>query len=135
VSAPEPVGIVREMFDAWNAHDVVGYAGRLHSACTVEWTTGRPVAGGDLVGRETACWTMQKWLVVFPDINFRVKAIIAAGDRLVASWVATATHTGRALETPGCSVVDFQRGQIVRVWSYWDDDTMLRHLQASTAQE
>jgi ketosteroid isomerase-like protein len=131
VSEFEHTQIVREMFDAWNSHDVARYSTVLHAACTVEWTTRRQSARGDLVGSETASAAMRRWLSVFPDLHFDVEATASSGGRVVASWRATATRAGGGLETGGCSVVAIQGERIVNVWSYWDSDRMLRHLSES----
>jgi len=117
VSEFEHAQLVREMFDAWNKHDVARYSTVLHAACTVEWTTRRQAARGDLVGSETAS-----------DLHFDVEATASSGGRVVASWRATATRADGGLETRGCSVVAVQGERIVHVWSYWDSDQMLRHL-------
>jgi ketosteroid isomerase-like protein len=128
VSEFEHTQIVREMFDAWNSHDVARYSTVLHAACTVEWTTRRQSSRGDLVGSETASAAMRQWLSVLPDLHFDVEATASSGGRVVASWRATATRADRGLETRGCSVVAVEGERIVNVWSYWDSDQMLRHL-------
>ena len=128
MSELEQTQLVREMFDAWNKHDVARYSTVLHAACTVEWTARRQAARGDLVGSETASAAMRHWLSVFPDLHFDVEATASSGGRVVASWRATATRAEGGLETRGCSVVAVQGERIVDVWSYWDGDQMLRYL-------
>jgi len=81
VSEFEHTQIVREMFDAWNSHDVARYSTVLHAACTVEWTTRRQSARGDLVGSETASAAMRQWLSIFPDLHFDVEATASSGGR------------------------------------------------------
>lgn len=128
----EHLEIVREMFEAWNTHDVASYAQKLHGACLVEWSTAHDAALAYMLGSEVACDAMRTWLRVFPDIHFHVEAMVASsGDHVVTSWVATATRAGRGLEVPGCSVVEFVGEKIIHVWTYWDNDRMLRWLDGS----
>ena len=125
------VQIVQEMFDAWNTRDVARYVKMLDAECSV-LTHGIP---GHVQGRDAAVDAMRRWLTAFTDLHFHVAAVVPIGERIVASWQATATPpvgvmrhppAERVVKASGCTVIEFRHGRVGYVWSYWDNAEMLR---------
>jgi predicted ester cyclase len=65
---------------------------------------------------------------------------IEQGDKVVARWSATMTHTGQFLDTPptgrdvsvnGISIQRFVGGKIVEGWDNWDQLGLLVQLGAA----
>lgn len=127
----ESIQIVREMFDAWNAHDVQRYAKVLDATCVVETRPGNP----EPQDRAAACFAMQRLIAAVPDLRFLVEALTTVGDRVVARWLAVGTPAREKLpmleatvplEVSGCTVATIRDGRIVHLWMYWDSAQMLR---------
>ena len=125
--------LVRESFDAWNAHDSDGYAKLLDDHYVQESDT-LPQA---VSGREAGRAVMQIYLRAFPDLHLDVEQLLTSGDYVVVRWTGTGTHRGELMGIPatnrpgvvhGCSVVEVRRGHIVREWVYWDTGNLLRQL-------
>jgi steroid delta-isomerase-like uncharacterized protein len=125
--------LVRESFDAWNAHDPDRYVKLLDDQYVQESDTLRQAVSG----REAGRGIMQMYLRAFPDLHLDVEQLLTSGDYVVVRWTGTGTHRGELMGIPatnrpgvvrGCSVVEVRRGHIVREWVYWDTANLLRQL-------
>lgn len=74
---------------------------------------------------------------MLPDLSISIDDIVAAGDRVVVRYTATATDsvgfmghpaTGRAIHTSAIQIFRFQGGRIAESWAVRDDLGMLRQL-------
>ena len=128
VKAADSLQIVREVFDAWNGHDVERYAALLDDGYVGE-THGIPPP---LRGREAASHAMSAHLRILPDSHFSIQGAIATGDDVFVSWLATGTPrdessganlTARPLRVAGCTVSRVSHGKVVHTWNYWDMPT------------
>jgi ketosteroid isomerase-like protein len=126
--APVSLRIVREVFDAWNGHDVERYAALLDDGYVGE-THGLPPP---LRGREAASHAMSAHLRILPDSHFSIQGAVATGDDVFVSWLATGTPrdessganlTARPLRVAGCTVGRVSHGKVVHTWNYWDMPT------------
>ncbi len=129
----ENLQIVREAFDAWNAHDPNQLAKLLDEKYVAESDTLRE----PIIGREAGRQVMQMYIRAFPDLHLAVDQMIASGDDVVTRWTATGTHRGELMGiaatnqpavTHGCSVFELRSGKLVREWVYWDTGHLLRQL-------
>jgi steroid delta-isomerase-like uncharacterized protein len=125
--------LVRESFDAWNAHDVERYAKLLDERYVQESDTLQQPVNGRGAGRAV----MQMYLGAFPDLHLDIEQLLTSGDYVVVRWTGTGTHRGELMGIPatnrpgvvrGCSIVEVRRGHIVREWVYWDTAHLLRQL-------
>jgi steroid delta-isomerase-like uncharacterized protein len=125
--------IVRQGWDAWNAHDVEGALKVLDEKHVWETDT----LPTPVVGRDGYRQAMQIYLAAFPDLHFSIDQLLSSGDYAVTRYTATGTHQGdlmgiaptnRRVETHGCSVVEIKNGKVVRSWVYWDTGHLLRQL-------
>jgi len=125
---PGSLGVVRQVFDAWNEHDVKRYAALLDDAYVGE-THGFPLP---LRGRTAASHAMDAHLKILPDSHFTIEGAIATGNNVFVSWLATGTPrdqysganlTARPLRVAGCTVTRVSHGKIAHTWNYWDMPT------------
>jgi len=119
--------IVHKAFDAWNFHDVEGYAALLDNGYI-----------GEIHPRSTLLHGPEDVFHAFPDCHFTIEGTLAAGNDVLVSWLAVHTRqaaddgadlVGPPLQVPGCTVVRLRGRRIVHTWSYWD---IAGRLQIST---
>ncbi len=134
---PAPIRIVREAFDAWNGRELNRYAALLDDGYISETHRHSP----PLRGREAARQAIKAFFKVFPDLHFTIEGVLAAGDDVFVSWLATGTPrdeysgaplTARPLQVPGCTVTRLRAEKIIQTWNYWDTDEMLRRLRVTS---
>jgi steroid delta-isomerase-like uncharacterized protein len=125
--------IVREMVDAWNAHDPDGVA-RYVSGDFVSESDTLP---GPLRGPEGVRQEVQMYVRAFSDLHFEVEQILVSGDFVTMRWTATGTHDGELMGIPptskrvvthGCTVEEVKNGTATREWVYWDTGNLLRQI-------
>jgi ketosteroid isomerase-like protein len=99
------VRIVRESWDAWNAHNIEDVLKMLDEKHVWETDTlPAAVVGRDGIGKRCRC--------------------ISLHSRTYTSR----PPTKRRAETHGCTVAEVRNGEIVRSWVYWDTGHLLRQL-------
>ena len=125
--------VIREVFDAWNAHD----PNRMMKLFDEKFVGETDTLPAPMIGREAAGQVMQMYIRAFPDLRLTVDQMIASGDTVVTRWTATGTQRGelmgiaatnRSTTTHGCDVAELQDGKVVRDWNYWDTGNLLRQL-------
>ena len=102
--------IAREIFAAWNAHDVEGFVKRLDTKTTWE----SDAFPAPFSGHEGARQFFKVYLTAFPDLHLDIQQMLAAGDsQVVVRWRSRGTHlgplgdipaTGRKASNHGCTV-------------------------------
>src|SRR5712692_8260422 len=87
----ENLQIVRELFAAWNAHDLNGYLKRLDQK-TVWESDAFPAP---FRGHEGARQFFQVYVTAFPDLHLDIEQMLSAGDNhVVVRWRSRGTHKG-----------------------------------------
>jgi ketosteroid isomerase-like protein len=75
--------IVREVFAAWNAHDVDAFIKRMDMKVTWE----SDAFPAPFTGHEGARQFLKLYVTAFPDLHFDIEQILAAGDaHVVIRW-------------------------------------------------
>jgi predicted ester cyclase len=73
----------------------------------------------------------------FPDLEFRIDALIAEGDRVVACTTMVGTQrgeffgippTGKSVTVPGIHILRIAEGRIAEHWGVNDDLSLMRQL-------
>jgi steroid delta-isomerase-like uncharacterized protein len=127
------IKIVRQVFEAWNAHDPERYAKLLDE----KWALESDTVPATLNGRDAARQFMQIYVTAFPDLHFELPQVLGEGDFVVTRWTATGTHRGdlmgipptqRRVVTRGCSVSQVKNGKVAHDWNYWDTGHLLKQL-------
>jgi len=133
----ENVKVVRQIFDAWNAHDPERYVKLLDEKVVGESDT----LPAPINGRDAARQSMMGYLRAFPDLHFEITQTLADGDFVVTRWTATGTHRGelmglaptnRRAVTQGCSVGEIKNGRLKHDCVYWDTGHLLKQLGVLT---
>ncbi len=145
MSELDAASLLREVFDALNAHDLDRVA-----AVADERFEFVDVGGGEEVhGREAWRVYCGRFVKAFPDLTQEVTNIVAAGESAFAEAIARGTHTG-PLETPDgevpptgrkieirfCVVTRAGDGLLIDGREYYDSMTLLTQLglMAETAE-
>jgi steroid delta-isomerase-like uncharacterized protein len=127
------LAVVRQSWDAWNAHNPDAWLKLLHDKHVMESDT----IPQPITGQEGARAFMGMYVTAFPDLHFKVDQLTASGNYVISRYTATGTHQGplgnippteRRGEVHGCTVAEIENGQIVREWLYWDSAHLLRQL-------
>jgi predicted ester cyclase len=135
MSVEENVKLMRRWFqEVWNErntqtiHDLVA-----PNAVTIgQIEDGQPLRGP----AEFAAFA-ERILGAFSGIHFVVEDAFGAGDKVVARWSATMTHSGDHLGMPatgkqvrltGISVVRVSGNQFVEGWDSWDQLGLMKQL-------
>ncbi len=133
MSEQDNLRIIRQGWDAWNAHDVEAALKVLDEKHVWETDT----LPAPVVGRDGYRQVMQMYLAAFPDLRFSIDQLLSSGDYAVTRYTATGTHRGdlmgiaptnRRAETHGCTIVEIRNGKVARTWVYWDTGHLLRQL-------
>jgi steroid delta-isomerase-like uncharacterized protein len=140
MSEQENSRIVREAFEAWNAHDVDRYVALLDEGY-VEETRNWPEPR---CGPEAARATMREHFNAFPDLHFATDVMIASHDQVFTRWLVTGTCRSELINLPGperrieiygCTLSKLRNGKITHVWHYWETDHILRHVGARRGRD
>jgi steroid delta-isomerase-like uncharacterized protein len=127
---------VRELFDAFNAHDVDRIV-KLHTKSAVfdDPTLIEPAHGHEALGAE-----LRRMFQAFPDITFTVKDVyVAEAGHVAAHWEFTATMTGpidppgyaptgKTVTVDGACVYEMKDGLFSRHTSIYDTMGLLQQL-------
>jgi steroid delta-isomerase-like uncharacterized protein len=137
MSEQDNIRIARKTFDALNNHNLDPndelFARDMHSEATG--------ATGPMNFDQNKAYT-QGFIDAFSDLHFTVKEVIAQGERVAVTWVASGTHsntlhtpmgdtpaTQRKVTVPGCTVYSFnQNNQISSQEIYWDGALFMSQL-------
>ncbi len=133
MSEQDNLRIIRQSFDAWNAHDPERYVKNLDD----NWRAESDTLPAPLSGHAAARDFLKLYVTAFPDLRFEIDQMLASGDFVVTRWTATGTHRGplmgipptnRTSVTHGCGVTEVKNGKQIHDWIYWDVANLLRQL-------
>jgi steroid delta-isomerase-like uncharacterized protein len=133
MSEQKNLDITRQVWDAWNAHDVEGALKIIDGNHVWESDT----LPAPLIGRDAYRQAMQMYFTAFPDLRFSIDQRFASGDYVVTRYTATGTHRGdlmgiaptnKRAETHGCTIAEIRNGKAIHTWGYWDTGHLLRQL-------
>jgi predicted ester cyclase len=134
MSEQENLRVIKEAYDALNAHDLDRYTALLDDSYV--WETGT-LPAGPFVGREGARQAMEMYYRAFPNLHYDIEQNIASGDYVVTRWRIHATHDGDFLgiaptnregEIHGCNVSTLKNGKIVHAWVYFCTGRVLHQM-------
>jgi steroid delta-isomerase-like uncharacterized protein len=133
MAADENRQVIRQVFNAWNAHDAESYL-KLLDKETVWDSDAFPAP---FRGHEGARQFFQVYVRAFPDLHLDIEQMIADEDYVVTRWRSSGTHRGdlggiaptnRRAELHGCTVTEVTNGKVGRAWVYFDNARLLRQL-------
>jgi predicted ester cyclase len=134
--------IVRRFFDeAWNQSRVA----ELDEYISTDNIHHGPSADGPR-GPEHIRQVIRNWHASFADFQYKVEALIAEDDLVVARVTMTGTHTGmlsfasrilpptgKSLHAPEIFIFRIAGGKVVEYWATWDRLSALEQLGAAPA--
>jgi predicted ester cyclase len=105
------------------------------------------VASGDMFrGRNGFLEYFRSWNSAVPDLRIQLLDVVGVGERAVAEYELSGTHTGSLVTPQGhipptamevqvrfCDVLEIRDGRCVQLRSYFDSATLLRQLGLVTA--
>jgi predicted ester cyclase len=125
--------IIREMYDAWNAKDL----DRCASYAQPDMQMTNMPFGSTLGFREY----IENWARAFPDGRIEPKSIVVQGERAMAEFIGSGTHTGtlrgpmgdlpptqRRLQLPFAESYRFRDGKLAEGRIYFDAFSMMTQL-------
>ena len=135
--AQDPVSVVRELFEAFNAGDL----DRCASLASDDFELFDATAGQTLRGPAG----LREWLATFrtalPDAATEVVTAFAEGDRVATEHVGRGTHdgplatpsgdippTGRRIELRIAELYEVRDGRLTSMRAFYDSTTLLRQL-------
>ncbi len=110
--------VVREMFEAFNEHDVT----MLVSLYAEDAVVVTPDSCEPLVGRSAIAQSYQSLFDQVPDVKDTVNVMIAEGGQVAVGFVASSEIEGVAFQLPIAAILTVQDGLIVRDVGYFDSD-------------
>jgi steroid delta-isomerase-like uncharacterized protein len=94
-------------------------------------------ASGPIMGREPGKQLIASFARAFPDTTLNVDLMVAEGDSVAAFVSYQSTHTGTFLGHPptgklvrvtGMDIMRYRDGQVIELWSQFDDLGLLQQL-------
>ena len=127
--------IAREIFAAWNAHDLEGFLKRLDTK-TIWESDAFPTP---FSGHDGARQFFKVYLTAFPDLHLDIQQLLTTGDSyVVVRWRFRGTHhlgplgdiaaTGRKVMNHGCTVMEVKNSKAAHAWVYFDNAHLLRQI-------
>jgi predicted ester cyclase len=135
MAGQENLQIVREIFAAWNAHDIEAFTKRLDQK-TVWESDAFPAP---FSGHEGARQFFKLYVGAFPDLHLDIEQILAVDPYVIVRWRSTGTHLGRLgdiqptarkVSLHGCSVMEVKAMKGSHTWVYFDNAHLLRQIGA-----
>jgi steroid delta-isomerase-like uncharacterized protein len=132
----ENKNIVRRLYDeVWNKRKLDSVAELISPSHALN----DPFVSGSQVGPELYRRRVLELTVSFPDLRFTLDDLIAEKEKVVASWVISATHkgdfmnipaTGKKVSVEGITIHYVRNGKILDSNARWDTVGLLRQLGA-----
>lgn len=138
MSEHENLRLMREFFEAANAHDVDRLAAMVEEAYVQESDS----LPAPVRGREAYRQMLKTHYSAFPNLHYEIEQMIASGDYVVTRLRLSGTNQGefggnpatnRRVEFHLCHWDQFRNGKIIHAWGYSDTGTLLRQLGISQA--
>ncbi len=124
--------IVRRYQEAYNSNNLDA----LDELLAVDLLT-QTLLPGFPAGLEGAKAVHRKTLIGMPDVHTRIDELLAEGDRVMARFTMTGTHTGdffgipatgKQISVGGVFIVRISDGRIVEHWGVEDEAGLLRQV-------
>jgi steroid delta-isomerase-like uncharacterized protein len=132
--------LIRRWFEeVWNQ----GRGETIHEMCAKDAIGyGQAQHGADIHGPDQFEQFWRSFRGAFSGMKIEIHDTIEEGDRVIARWTMTMTHTGpflgiqptnKLVSVNGMSMQQFKNGQIIAGWDNWDQLGLLVQLGAVAA--
>jgi ketosteroid isomerase-like protein len=114
------VGILEEILDAFNRHDLDAIMGFFTDDCSFDMPRGTERWGLRLMGKAQVREGLASRFAGIPDVRYDEDRHFVAGNRGVSEWrLSGTTVSGRRIDVCGCDLWEFRGDKVVRKDSYW----------------
>ena len=114
------VDTLRQVVDAFNAHDLDAVMSFFADDCVLEMPRGPEPWGRRLEGREGVREGLASRFAGLPDVHYGDDRHWVSGNRGCSEWLLTGTTVdGEQITVRGCDLFEFEGTKIVRKDSYW----------------
>jgi ketosteroid isomerase-like protein len=114
------VGILEEILDAFNRHDLDAIMGFFTDDCSFDMPRGAEPWGLRLMGKAQVREGLASRFAGIPDVRYDEDRHFVAGNRGVSEWrLSGTTVSGRRIDVCGCDLWEFRGDKVVRKDSYW----------------
>jgi ketosteroid isomerase-like protein len=119
-SQPVSVATLKQLLEAFNAHDIDAVMSFFGDDCVLEMPRGPEPWGRRLEGRVQVQEGLASRFAGIPDVHYGDDRHWIAGDRGCSEWLLTGTTAdGDRIAVRGCDLFEFRGEKIVRKDSYW----------------
>ena len=121
MSANRNVEVLRQVLDAFNAHDLDAIMSHFAEDCVFESPRGADRWGSRCAGKDEVRRGLAARFEGIPDVSYRDDDHFACETRGVSEWTITGTTVaGERVEVRGCDLWTFgDDGKLVRKDSFW----------------
>jgi steroid delta-isomerase-like uncharacterized protein len=97
-------------------------------------------ASGSMIGRDPGKQLISSYARAFPDTQLTVELMVAEGDKVAAFVSYRGTNsgafqgrppTGKTVHVTGMDIMRYRNGQVIELWSTFDDLGLLRQLEGA----
>jgi hypothetical protein len=112
---------LKELLDAFNAHDIDLIMTFFTDDCVLETPRGAEPWGTRFVGKDSVRAGLAQRFEGIPDVHYGEDEHWVCGEHAVSKWLLTGTTTsGEQVRVRGCDLFDLAAdGRILRKDSYW----------------
>jgi ketosteroid isomerase-like protein len=113
---------LRQLCDAFNAHDLDGVMSHFADDCVLEMPRGDRPWGARYEGRAAVRKALAGRFEGLPDVHYGNEEhfVDAAANTGMSKWTLTGTRRdGQRIEVWGCDFYSFRGGKVIRKDSYW----------------
>ena len=113
---------LRELSEAFNAHDLDRIMTFFSEDCTLEMPRGNKPWGSRLQGKRDVRQALASRFEGLPDVHYgnAEHFVDPAAETGISRWTLTGTTTdGTKTEVQGCDFYTFRGGKVIRKDSYW----------------
>ena len=120
VSEGIAAAVLKQLLEAFNAHDIDAVMGFFVDDCVLEMPRGPEPWGRRMMGRDQVRRGLASRFAGIPDVRYSDDRHWIAGDRGCSEWLLTGTTAeGERIAVRGCDLFEFRGDKIVRKDSYW----------------
>jgi ketosteroid isomerase-like protein len=119
---PEIAETLKQLCDAFNAHDLNRIMGFFAEDCVLEMPRGGEPWGARFQGKADVRQALAGRFAGLPDVHYENDRhfVDESADTGISKWTLTGTRAdGQRIEVWGCDFYTFRDGKVVRKDSYW----------------
>ena len=113
---------LKELCDAFNAHDLDGVMSHFADDCVLEMPRGDRPWGARYEGRDNVRKALAGRFEGLPDVHYGNEQhfVDDSANAGISKWILTGTRRdGQRIEVWGCDFYTFRSGKVIRKDSYW----------------